>query len=119
MSIKESFVIFAIFINLSTFLVTYGSGKLAGFSKKKALIFALLYGLSIYRFADLVNRQAIGEVIALTFFPLVIVMMTRLKSGKHRALVLASCGDGCDWLQPYDFCRNDGYFHRDLHVVEP
>ena len=36
-------------------------------------------GFSIYRFADLVNRQAIGEVIALTFFPLMIVMLTRLK----------------------------------------
>jgi len=92
LSIKESFVIFAIFINLSTFLVTYGSGKLAGFSRKKALIFALLYGLSIYRFADLVNRQAIGEVIALTFFPLVIVMMTRLKSGKHQHWYLLAVG---------------------------
>lgn len=62
LSIKESFIVFAIAINFSTFLITYISGKLADFNKKQALIFSLMYGLSIYRFADLVNRQAIGEV---------------------------------------------------------
>ncbi|WP_424348885.1 hypothetical protein ACPBEH_08305 [Latilactobacillus sp. 5-91] len=91
-SIKESFVVFAIVINLSTFLVTYGAGKLAGFNQKRALVFALVYGLSIYRFADLVNRQAIGEVIALTFFPLIIVMMVRFKAGIQRHWYLLSVG---------------------------
>lgn len=92
LSIKESFIIFAIVLNFSTFLITYISGKLAGFNKKQALIFSLMYGLSIYRFADLVNRQAIGEVIALTFFPLIIVMLTRLKKGEHRYWYLLSIG---------------------------
>ena len=92
LSIKESFIVFAIAINFSTFLITYISGKLAGFNKKQALIFSLMYGLSIYRFADLVNRQAIGEVIALTFFPLMIVMLTRLKKGEHRYWYLLSIG---------------------------
>ena len=50
-------------INFTIYLlITYISGKLADFNKKQALIFSLMYGLSIYRFADLVNRQAIGEV---------------------------------------------------------
>ncbi|MCT3529289.1 hypothetical protein EFR49_07085, partial [Latilactobacillus curvatus] len=50
-------------INFTIYLlITYISGKLADFNKKQALIFSLMYGLSIYRFSDLVNRQAIGEV---------------------------------------------------------
>ena len=58
---------FCFAVNLATFSLTYYAGRLMALSKKEAL-FAILYGLSIYRMQDLFNRQALGEFLALSFF---------------------------------------------------
>lgn len=78
--LSTTYIIFAILLNLATFIVTYLSGKIMDLSSTKSYLFSLLYTLSIYRLQDLINRQAIGEVIAITFFPLALAGMYELKN---------------------------------------
>lgn len=74
------YIVFVVLLNLLTFVVTYLSGKIMHLSSKRSYLFSLLYTLSIYRLQDLVNRQAIGEVIAISFFPLALAGLYELKN---------------------------------------
>jgi hypothetical protein len=97
LSLSASFIIFAIAINFGTFILTYISGRYMDLSKTKSYLFSLLYTLSIYRLQDFINRQALGELLAISFFPLVLASMYLLKNGKeHKWLLLvgAMCGIG-------------------------
>lgn len=78
--LSATYIIFTILLNLATLVVTYLSGKIMDLSSKKSYLFSLLYTLSIYRLQDLINRQAIGEVIAITFLPLALAGMYELKN---------------------------------------
>lgn len=96
-SLAASFITFAIVINFCTFVITYISGRYMAFSVKKSYLFSLLYTLSIYRLQDLINRQAIGEVLALGFFPLVLASLFAIKNNKRFGwffLALAMTGIG-------------------------
>lgn len=97
LSLATSFVLFAIGINLSTFALTYVSGRYMGLTKIKSYLFSLLYTLSIYRLQDFFNRQAIGELLAMGFFPLVLASLYLLKNGKEKKwflLTVAMTGIG-------------------------
>ncbi|MGM0219079.1 6-pyruvoyl-tetrahydropterin synthase-related protein [Enterococcus sp. AZ126] len=87
-SLATSFVIFAIGINIVTFILTYVSGRYMGLTKIKSYLFSLLYTLSIYRLQDFFNRQAIGELLAMSFFPLVLASLYLLKNGKENKWLL-------------------------------
>ncbi|MGX7418062.1 hypothetical protein ACWOFR_04575 [Carnobacterium gallinarum] len=78
--LATAYIVFTVLLNLATFVVTYISGKIMGFSMKNSYLFSLLYTLSIYRLQDLISRQAIGEVLAMTFFPLVLASLYELKN---------------------------------------
>lgn len=96
-SLASSFIVFAIAINLGTFVITYLSGRWMTLSKSKSYLFSLLYTLSIYRLQDFLNRQAIGELLAMSFFPLVLVSLHYLKNGDNKKwpiLTLAMTGIG-------------------------
>lgn len=96
-SLASSFIIFAIAINMGTFVITYLSGRWMALSKGKSYLFSLLYTLSIYRLQDFLNRQAIGELLAMSFFPLVLVSLYYLKNGNYKKwpiLTLAMTGIG-------------------------
>ena len=67
LSFVASMAIFVFAVNLATFSLTYYAGRLMALSKKRSYLFAILYGLSIYRMQDLFNRQALGEFLALSF----------------------------------------------------
>ncbi len=69
-SISLQLISFAVLINFGTFVITFISGLYLDLSKRQQLLFSLLYTLSIYRLQDLINRQAIGELLALSFFQL-------------------------------------------------
>ncbi|MTD40465.1 hypothetical protein GIX45_17935 [Erwinia sp. CPCC 100877] len=97
LSLSASFIIFAVGINFGTFVLTYISGRYLDLSKTKSYLFSLLYTLSIYRLQDFFNRQALGELLAISFFPLVFASLYLLKNGKeHKWLLLvgAMCGIG-------------------------
>ncbi|WP_207694331.1 hypothetical protein DOK67_0000915 [Enterococcus sp. DIV0212c] len=83
-SLATSFIIFAIGINLSTFILTYVSGRYMELSRVKSYLFSLLYTLSIYRLQDFFNREAIGELLAMGFFPLVLASVYLLKNGQEK-----------------------------------
>lgn len=87
-SLATSFVIFSIGINFATFSLTYVSGRYMGLTKVKSYLFSLLYTLSIYRLQDFFNRQAIGELLAMGFFPLVLASLYLLKNGKEKKWLL-------------------------------
>ncbi|MGX7149856.1 6-pyruvoyl-tetrahydropterin synthase-related protein [Enterococcus ureasiticus] len=87
-SLATSFVIFSIGINLATFVLTYVSGRYMELTKIKSYLFSLLYTLSIYRLQDFFNRQAIGELLAMGFFPLVLASLYLLKNGKEKKWLL-------------------------------
>lgn len=87
-SLAASFVIFSIGINFATFSLTYVSGRYMGLTKVKSYLFSLLYTLSIYRLQDFFNRQAIGELLAMGFFPLVLASVYLLKNGKEKKWLL-------------------------------
>ncbi|MBV4416160.1 YfhO family protein [Clostridium tyrobutyricum] len=69
-SLAESYVIFLVFVNFLTFVISYFS--MMNIEKKisKSLIFSLLYTLSFYRLFDLTGRAALGETLAMSFLPL-------------------------------------------------
>ena len=91
-SLASSFIVFAIGINLCTFILTYVSGRYMGLTKIKSYLFSLLYTLSIYRLQDFFNRQAIGELLAMGFFPLVLASLYLLKNGKEEKWPLLVVG---------------------------
>ncbi|GGC94650.1 hypothetical protein [Enterococcus wangshanyuanii] len=96
-SLATSFLFFATMINLGTFGVTYLSGRIMGLPKLSSYLFSLLYTLSIYRLQDFFNRQAIGELLAMGFFPLVLASLSLLKAGKVQTwwlLTIAMTGIG-------------------------
>ncbi|MEI5993905.1 hypothetical protein [Candidatus Enterococcus mansonii] len=96
-SLSDSFIIFAVAINFATFILTYISGRYMKLSKEKSYLFSLLYTLSIYRLQDFFNRQALGELLAMSFFPLVLASMYLLKNGKQQRwylLTVAMTGIG-------------------------
>ena len=68
-SLAESYVIFLVFVNFLTFVISYFS--MMNIEKKisKSLIFSLLYTLSFYRLFDLTGRAALGETLAMSFLP--------------------------------------------------
>ncbi|OJG88150.1 hypothetical protein RV15_GL001809 [Enterococcus silesiacus] len=87
-SLASSFVIFSIGINFATFILSYVSGRYMALTKVKSYLFSLLYTLSIYRLQDFFNRQAIGELLAMGFFPLVLASLYLLKNGKEKKWLL-------------------------------
>lgn len=87
-SLAASFISFSIMINFFTFVLTYTSGRYMGLTKIKSYLFSLLYTLSIYRLQDFFNRQAIGELLAMSFFPLVLASLYLLKNGKEKKWLL-------------------------------
>lgn len=97
LSLASSFIAFSVVINFATFLITYLSGRYMTLSKGKSYLFSLLYTLSIYRLQDFLNRQAIGELLAMSFFPLVLASLYCLKKGDNKKwllLTLAMTGIG-------------------------
>ncbi|MDU7008030.1 MAG: hypothetical protein E6358_11350, partial [Enterococcus faecalis] len=97
LSFVASMAIFVFAVNLATFSLTYYAGRLMALSKKRSYLFAILYGLSIYRMQDLFNRQALGEFLALSFFPLVLASLFLLRKGITKywpLLTLAMTGIG-------------------------
>lgn len=56
------------------------------------LVFAVLYAVSTYRTADLLTRSAVGEVITLTFLPLIFAGLYHVIKGDYKKWYLISVG---------------------------
>lgn len=81
--LASSYNIFLIIVNLFATCIAYYSYSRITKSQTIGLIASSLYVLSTYRLVDLYTRGAMGELLALTFCPLVLCGFTMLKRGEH------------------------------------
>src|SRR5699024_8186739 len=73
MTTVQAFISFYILINFVTFVISFSCFYKASKKFDKSLVFSFVYTLSIYRIFDMVRRFDIGEVLTLTFLPIVIL----------------------------------------------
>ncbi len=71
-SLILSYKIFILLLNIATIFIMWKCIKCVGESNYAAILGTILYILFPYRYADIYARGAIGEAIALTFFPIII-----------------------------------------------
>lgn len=57
----------------ATMLISYWAFHTLWPKRERAIVFALLYALNPYRISDIIARGALGEVIAMTFLPILLV----------------------------------------------
>lgn len=87
-SYKFLFVIF----NIATAFATYYSVKTMFDSRKAALLAAVLFTLSPYRFTNIYARAAVGEALAMTFMPLLIAGLYHVIMGNKKKWWLLALG---------------------------
>lgn len=94
-SMADSFKFLVILCNLVTAALTYHCTKEIGSSRKAALLAALLYTCCPYRFTNIYARGAVGEFLAMTFFPPVFAGLYHILAGNRKKwgyLVLGMTG---------------------------
>lgn len=79
-----AYKIFIFFVNLSTILIAYYSASIIFKNKKITWITTILYTTAFYRVSDIYIRGAIGEVLALTFLPLIISGLYEIIFGENK-----------------------------------
>lgn len=79
-----AYKIFIFFINLATILISYYSANIIFKNKKITWITVLLYATAFYRVSDIYIRGAIGEVLALTFLPLILSGLYEIVFGENK-----------------------------------
>lgn len=83
-SMADSFKFLIFTMNFATAFITYHSVKTIGGSKKAALLASLLYTCCPYRFTNIYARGAVGEFLAMTFFPLVFAGLYHIFIGERK-----------------------------------
>lgn len=94
-SMADSFKFLMIVCNFATAFLTYHCARNLGGSRKAALLASLLYSCCPYRFTNLYARGAIGEFLAMTFFPLLFTGLYHVLIGDRKKwgyLVLGMTG---------------------------
>ncbi len=77
-SLMNAYKLFVLVITIMTALISYYSFKKCTKESYSALFGSVLYMLAPYRIYNFYNRGAMGEYLAMTFFPLIICGMYRL-----------------------------------------
>lgn len=80
-SLVTSYKCFLFAVNIATAFIMYGCTKGMTKSRFAGLFASLVYTLSTWRIINLVYRAAIGEALAMTFFPIVILGLYYLVKG--------------------------------------
>lgn len=79
-----SYKLFTILTTFFTLLFTYYSANHIFKKKNIAWTITILYGTSFYRLADIYERGAIGEVLAIVFLPLVLCGLYEIIFGENK-----------------------------------
>ncbi len=79
----QAFICFYILINFVTFVISFVSYYIASQKFGKSLVFSFVYTLSFYRIFDMVRRFDIGEVLTLTFLPIVVLGVYEIFYGNN------------------------------------
>lgn len=91
-SLGLSYMYYLVIITFFTFLSSFYSFHFVSQSKAKSVLFALLYGLSSYRGADVVVRGALGESLALIFLPIAFAGLIQIVRGNEKNFYILSLG---------------------------
>lgn len=89
-NVQEAFRIFLLLINGVTCIITYNCFNRIVNNIKVSLLGTLVYVTSIYRMTALYVRQAVGELTAITFLPLILygfLMIINAEPSKRNRLV--------------------------------
>lgn len=91
-SIAASYKTLVLLFHLATAFLTYYSMKSIYPRQKPALAAALLYCLCTYRYVNFYARGAVGEALAMTFFPLLIAGLYHVLVGEKKKWWLLAVG---------------------------
>lgn len=80
-SLITSYELFLFMVNLATAFIMYGCTKRMTKSRFAGLFAAVVYTLSTWRMENMIYRAAIGETLAMTFFPVVILGLYEILKG--------------------------------------
>lgn len=83
-SMADSHKFLMMAFSFATAFLTYHCVKTIGQNRQAAMLAALLYTCCPYRFTNLYARGAIGEYMAMTFFPLLFTGLYHVLSGDRR-----------------------------------
>ena len=87
-----AYKIFLVFINAGTFLIMYGSMRTLSCGRKNSALCSFIYTLSVYRLGCIFIRGALGEVLGMCFFPLIVAGGYELLSGDRKRWPLLVIG---------------------------
>src|SRR5699024_8445339 len=88
----HAFVLFYILLNFCTLSLSFWAFHHVSHQYDKSLVFSLMYTLSIYRIFDMVRRFDVGEVLTLTFLPVVILGVYEIFYGDRRQWLYLALG---------------------------
>lgn len=88
----QAFVLFYILLNFCTLSLSFWAFHHVSHQYDKSLVFSLMYTLSIYRIFDMVRRFDVGEVLTLTFLPVVILGVYEIFYGDRRQWLYLALG---------------------------
>ncbi len=94
-SLADSFKFLVILCNFATAFLTYHCARTIGGNPKAALLASLLYSCCPYRYTNIYARGAVGEFLAMTFFPLIFAGLYHVLLGDRKKwgyLVLGMSG---------------------------
>lgn len=80
-SLVLSYKLFLFAVNLATAFIMYGCVKAMTRSRFAGLFASVIYTLSTWRIVNLIYRAAIGEALAMTFFPVVVLGLYYILKG--------------------------------------
>ncbi|MBQ2803630.1 MAG: hypothetical protein IJF07_07000 [Lachnospiraceae bacterium] len=87
-----SYKLLLVFINIATATISFYAIKKITKSDKAGYIMSVVYTFSLYRFTSLYMRVAIGEALAMVFFPLVIWGIYEILWGEKKKWYLLAFG---------------------------
>lgn len=79
-----AYKLYHLLLTAATLIIAYLSMHGITKSRISSWVFAVLYAFSSYRFADVYNRDSLGEAIALTFLPLMLLGLYKICFENYR-----------------------------------
>lgn len=90
-----AYVCFLVTLTFATFLMSYFVRYQIDYSKTHSYLFSLMYTLSVYRYAALTRRGALGEILALIFLPLILYGIYHILYKDYKKWYLLTIGMSC------------------------
>ncbi|MEG1847573.1 MAG: hypothetical protein RRX92_04195 [Lachnospiraceae bacterium] len=97
-SLMLSYKIFILIINVATVVISYVSFKHLMNDKWTGVIGSIIYSLCAYRLLNIYERAALGEILAMVFFPLLVWSIYEIIVGNSKKWIGASIAYACIFM---------------------